>query len=125
MAGSLFQLHQVQGACVVQVLPSRLAQEPPVEELFERLERLIREESARVVLDLGQVEFLSSFALGKLVVLQRRAQQQGGWLRLARLRPQLQELFRITMLDQLFEAFPQVQEALGERSDSVSFAKPS
>ena len=125
MAESLFQLRQAQGVWVVQVLLSRMAQGPPVQELFEQLEQLVREKAARVVLDLGQVEFLSSFALGKLVVLQRRTQQQGGWLRLAGLRPQLQELFRITMLDQLFEVFPQVQEALSEKSDSVSFAKPS
>jgi anti-sigma B factor antagonist len=57
---------------------------------------------ARLVLDLSDVQYLSSPALGKLVNLKKRLGPSRGALRIRGLHPDLAEVFRICRLDQVF-----------------------
>lgn len=57
----------------------------------------------RVVLDFGDVRFLSSQALGVLLTLRKKADKAGASVCLARIRPELARVFKITNLDQLFK----------------------
>jgi anti-sigma B factor antagonist len=68
----------------------------------------------RLLLDLGNVRFLSSNALAILVGFQKKVDAAGGRLRLCRLDPDLLDLLRITKVDHLFEFFDSRQEALRE-----------
>jgi anti-sigma B factor antagonist len=68
--------------------------------------------NAKLLLDLGNVRFLSSNALAILVSLRKKVEAAGGRLRLCGLDPDLVDLFRITNLDRLFEVFGSRQEAL-------------
>jgi len=70
------------------------------------------EGSGRLLLDLGNVRFLSSNALGILVNFKKKLDAVGGNLRLCCLAPDLLELLLITKLDRLFEVFDSQQEAL-------------
>ena len=66
----------------------------------------------RLVLDLGRVEYAASLALGKLVMLNRKAQADGGWLGLCRLTPQVLDVLEVTHLKDLFHIHPTETGAL-------------
>lgn len=52
----------------------------------------------RVVLEMDELEFLSSHIIGQLVMVQKRVLQNGGTLRLCGLSPSCQEVLRICRL---------------------------
>jgi anti-anti-sigma factor len=58
---------------------------------------------ARLVLDLADVHYLSSGALGQLLALQKRIASIHGGLKLRRVHPEVREIFRITRLIPVFE----------------------
>jgi anti-sigma B factor antagonist len=66
----------------------------------------------RLVLDLSQVHFIDSTALGVLVGAMRRSNAESGDFRLVVDDPYLLKIFRITGFDGLFPIFPQVADAI-------------
>jgi anti-sigma B factor antagonist len=83
-------------------------------ELRKELEEL-REGSGpqAVVLDLSEVSFLDSSALGALVTAQREFVAAGGGLRMACPQPHAQKVFRITRLAEVIPIFDTVEAASG------------
>lgn len=65
-----------------------------------------------VLLDFGNVAFLSSTMLGTLTRLFRQTHEQEGRLRLCAIRPSVMEVFKITKLDTIFEIHPDAKTAL-------------
>jgi anti-sigma B factor antagonist len=59
-----------------------------------------------VTLDLGNVEYLTSTVLGHLVALHKRLQGAGGRLTLDHVRPAVQDILRVTQLDQVLDTRP-------------------
>jgi anti-anti-sigma factor len=66
----------------------------------------------RLVLNLAAAEHLPSMALGKLVMLNRKAQAGNGRLALCRLSPPVQEILETTHLNELLNIYATEQEAL-------------
>jgi anti-anti-sigma factor len=66
----------------------------------------------KIVLDLSNIWALSSFALGILANLQKRAELAGGGLKLCGLNDNIKQLFRLTKFDQIFEIYITREEAL-------------
>ncbi len=66
----------------------------------------------KLVLDLGDIWALSSFALGILANLQKKVELAGGRLKLCGLNQNIQQLFRLTKFDQIFEIYATREEAL-------------
>jgi anti-anti-sigma factor len=62
-----------------------------------------RPDPRRLVLDLGDIQFVSSIVLGKLITLSNKAKATGGQLVLCNVRKEVAEVFQVTKLDQLFE----------------------
>jgi anti-anti-sigma factor len=58
---------------------------------------------ARLVLDLGDLQYLSSGVLARLINLQRRLRAVGGTVRLQSVHPDLRAVFRATRLDLVFQ----------------------
>lgn len=69
-------------------------------------------EGGRLVLDLLQVRFIDSTALGVLVGALRQSRVESGEFRLVLDDPYLLKIFRITGFDGLFPIFPQVSDAV-------------
>ncbi len=65
-----------------------------------------------LVLDLSEVKFMDSTALGVLVGAQQTSQSNGGDLRLVVSDPSLLKIFHITGLDGVFSIYPQLEDAL-------------
>src|SRR5437773_2225638 len=70
------------------------------EELFRVAELTARR---RLQLDLGEVGFLTSTALGKFITLHKRMRAGGGQLVLANVTGPVWDLFAVTRLDQILD----------------------
>lgn len=70
---------------------------------------------SRLVLDLSELTFIASLALGNLVELQQRVVgRNGGAVRAAGLRPEVRKAFEHARLDQLFPFSETVDQALSD-----------
>ena len=65
----------------------------------------------RIIVDLQQVPFIDSSGLVALVSGLRLAREQKGDIILSGIRPQVQTVFRLTMLDRIFPIHPTADDA--------------
>jgi anti-sigma B factor antagonist len=88
---------------VVTFNDSKIIDEAEIQEFGQELYDLVeREGKKKIVLNFGNVEFLSSAALGKLIGFDKRVKQNGAELILSNIRPEIYEVFAITKLTKLF-----------------------
>lgn len=81
-------------------------------ELRTTLQGLMAEGKYRVVLDLADVPYLDSAALGVLVDAVRRARENEGGIFLVQVTPFVQRAFEITRLIKIFQVHPTIEDAL-------------
>jgi anti-anti-sigma factor len=99
---------------VVRVRAPRLGDDEITREIFDQIDTLVSVVGRRhLVLNLGAAEYLPSLALGKLVLLNRRAQAAGGRLALCHLSAAAGESLEATHLASLFHIYDTEQAALG------------
>ena len=80
--------------------------------LRERIHALLADQKVRVIVDLDEVGFLDSTALGVLVGGLKRARTDGGEIRIACAQPRVRKVFEITRLDSAFDLYDTVGEAV-------------
>lgn len=98
---------------VVRFTDRRILDANNIEELGEQLFALVNRPGGRkLLLNFAEVEFLSSAALNKLLILDKKARMLGGKLKLSNLRPEIHEVFVITRLNQLFDIHEEEPGAL-------------
>ena len=66
----------------------------------------------RIVVDLGDCEFMDSSGLGAVIGGLKQARQAGGDLRIAALTPQVMTVLQLTNLDRVLRPYGSVAEAL-------------
>jgi anti-sigma B factor antagonist len=64
------------------------------------------------LLNVSNVEFLSSAALGKLITLDRKVKAAKGRLKMSNIRPEIFEVFQITKLNKVFDIRTDEVEAI-------------
>lgn len=106
------QLRHDQGVTIVNFVDERIADPGRIEQLGQELLTLSNEQRPQVVIDFSRVRFVSSLAINKLLVLEKRIRQRGGQLRLAELEPEVQEVFGITRLNDVFQIHEARQDAV-------------
>ena len=84
-----------------------------IEEMGEELMSLVdKDKMKHILLNFEGVEFLSSAALNKLILIDKKVKQAGGNLRLCSLREEIKEVFTITRLDRVFDIRKTESDAL-------------
>jgi anti-sigma B factor antagonist len=112
------EIRCVHGITIVDVLDDRLVEGDGIEELGQELFRLIKcEGRRRMVVNLSSVELISSGGLGKLLVLRKNVNAEGGVLRLCCIRPDVHRVFAVTRMDRLFDIWE-------SEADAVAAFKP-
>ncbi len=108
------ELDDVSGVSVVKFADEKISDPARIETLGGELMDLVGDDSERekLLLNLENVRFLSSAAINKLIVLEKRVRAQGGKLRLSNLRPEVRDLFSYTKLDSLFSILDEQKEAI-------------
>ena len=107
------EVEQIGDVTVVNFIDRKILDEQNIQVIGEQLFSLVDEAGRRkILLNLGNVEYLSSAALAKLITLNKKVQQTGGRLILCNIDTQIYEVFEITKLNKLFNIYPGEQEAL-------------
>ncbi len=98
---------------VVNFVDRKILDEQNIQIIGEQLFSLVDEEGCKkMLLNFGNVEYLSSAALGKLITLNKKLQNAKGKLILCNIDPQIHEVFEITKLDRFFKIIKDEQAAL-------------
>lgn len=66
----------------------------------------------RIVMDLGDVRFMSSTGLGQIMRTYRAVREHDGYLKVINPQPLISDLFSITKLNTLLDIYPSVEDAL-------------
>jgi anti-sigma B factor antagonist len=76
-----------------------------------RLDSIIEENRPKIIIDLGEVDYISSVGLRVLLASLKKQRQNQGALQLASLQPFVQNIFKITGLDKIFQISPSEEVA--------------
>lgn len=102
-----------EGVLVVSLKDAKLLDQAIVQELGDELFALVEiEEFFKIVLDFSKVEFVSSIANNKLIILDQKVKQHQGGLVFYGVHPEIREVFVITRLNQLFNFEESEQDAI-------------
>jgi anti-sigma B factor antagonist len=89
---------------VVHFLDRKILDESNIVEIANQLFDLVdKNKGVKMCLNFGNVQYLSSTVLGKLITLNTRVHEDAGKLVLCAIRPQILEVFKITKLTKLFD----------------------
>jgi len=89
---------------VVTFQDKKILDEAGTVELGQELFSLVENDNRKaILLDFGNVEFLSSAALGKLITLDRKVKTAKGRLKLCSIRPEILDVFNVTKLNKVFD----------------------
>jgi len=109
----LLRLENVDGITVVSFVDNKIVTEEQIQEVGEQLYSLVEDEGHKnILLNFGNVQYLSSAALGKIITLKKKVSAVKGKLKLCCIQKDLLEVFRITRLDHVFEIYSEEQEAI-------------
>ncbi len=98
------EVSEIRGITVVTFLERKILDAVHIMELGNDLTRIVTVDGKRdLLLDFGNVEFLSSAALNKLIILDKKIKDKGGQLKLCNMTREIREVFVITKLTQLFD----------------------
>jgi len=81
------------------------------QKLKTKLKQLVDGRKTELILDMNGVDFIDSSGLSSLVSGLKITRERGGWLKLACVNSQVASIFKVTMLDKVFELYASVEEA--------------
>ena len=104
-------------ATIVTFTDERILEEKDIKALQESIMSVI-EQAKRIslILDFGNVRFLSSAVLGLLIRISKRIYERDGSLRLCNINPKIYEIFKITRLTKTFDIYKDVESAAEDLS---------
>lgn len=106
------ELNQNGECTVVQFKRNKYLASEDIQQMGDELFQVVAGGATQVVLDMSAVEFLSSAALNRLIMLNKKFKDVDGSLRLSGLTSEIDKIFTITRLNILFEIHPNVPSAL-------------
>lgn len=104
---------QGENVAVVTILESRILDESNIADIGAELMDLVKKRyMIKMVLDLGEVKYLSSAVLRQLIAVYKAIKAENGELKLCRVNPEVREVFKITQLDKMMEIHPDLDTAI-------------
>lgn len=82
------------------------------ETVKKEMDRIIKNKEKTVVFNLADLTYINSSGLGLLINVLKQVRANGGDIKLSNLRPELNELFRITSLNSVFDISLDEDDAL-------------
>lgn len=98
---------------IVQFADRKILEELSIHEIGEELKTLAESEPrVKLLLDFNNVDHLASAALGMLITLHKKVQEQNGRLKLSNINRQIFQVFKITRLNRVFDIHDTAEQAL-------------
>ncbi len=106
-------IEEIGGVTIAKFVDKKILDEANIQIIGNHLFALIDEDGRKkIILDFSLVEYLSSAALGKLIIMDKKAKAAKAKLRLCCIRPEIYEVFEITRLNKIFDIKATQEEAL-------------
>ena len=87
----------------ISLLDTQILEQKEIQDLEEAIMEVVQQSKRQLlVLNFGNIRFLSSSMLGLLVKLQKRLTEEKRRLELHNIKPDIMKVFKITKLDKLF-----------------------
>ena len=110
---SRLRVRKVDKVIQIEFVDRNILDESNIHQIGEEITHLIEaEQGPKVVISFANVDHLSSAALGTLITIHNKVKARAGQLRLAKIDPQIYEVFVITKLNKLFEIHEDVDRAM-------------
>jgi len=104
-----------ENATIVSFTDERILEETDIKALQESLMSVVEQaDRINLVLDFGNVRFLSSAVLGLLIRILKRIRERDGQLKLCRINQKIYEVFKITRLTKTFDIYKDVESAIND-----------
>lgn len=108
-----FKSHKTADIVVVDLMTPGLYEGPDLEDISDRLHRLIGPGlSKSMIIDFSRVGFIASSCLSLLLMLNRAVESHEGQFIICGLRKQVQQVFRLSGLEQTLTLHPTRDDAL-------------
>jgi anti-sigma B factor antagonist len=116
-AASRLRVSEHKGVKRVEFIDRNILDEANIQQIGEEISRLVDAEvRPRLLISFGNVDHLSSAALGALIQINNRVRAKDGQLRLSNIDPQIYEVFVITKLNKIFQIHDTAEEAMASFS---------
>jgi anti-sigma B factor antagonist len=103
-----------ENATIVGFTDEKILEEQDIKALQDSIMSVVEQaERIKLILDFGNVRFLSSAVLGLLIRLSKRIYEHEGQLKLCNINPKIYEIFKITRLTKTFDIYKDVESAVG------------
>ena len=100
-------------ATIIGFTDQKILEEKDIKVLQESIMSVIEQaERINLILDFGNVRFLSSAVLGLLIRISKRIYEHDGQLRLCSINPKIYEIFKITRLTKTFDIYNNIESAM-------------
>jgi len=104
-------------ATIISFTDEKILEESDIKALQESIMSVVEQtERIKLILDFGNVQFLSSAVLGLLIRLSKRIYEHDGQLKLCNITPKIFEIFKITRLTKTFDIYKDVESAVEDLS---------
>ncbi len=101
-----------ENATIVTFTGEKILDETDIQALQESIMSVVEQaENINLILDFGNVRFLSSAVLGLLIRVSKRIYERDGQLKLCNISPKIYEIFKITRLNKIFDIYKDVESA--------------
>lgn len=103
----------IDNATVISFTDEKILEEKDIQALQASIMSVIEQASTiNLILDFGNVRFLSSAVLGLLIRISKKVYEHDGKLRLCNINPKIYEIFKITRLTKIFEICRDIDESI-------------
>lgn len=107
----------IENATIVRFTDEKILEEKDVKALQDSIMSVVEQgEQIKLILDFGNVRFLSSAVLGLLIRLSKRIYEKDGQLKLCNINSKIFEIFKITRLTTTFDIYKDVESAVEDLS---------
>jgi anti-sigma B factor antagonist len=105
----------IDNTVVATLLLEKILEQSDIQVIQDSIMPLIDEKSGvNLVIDFSDVRFLSSSVLGLLIRISKKIYETAGQLRLCSIDAKINEIFKITRLDKVFQILPDKESAISD-----------
>jgi len=108
-----------ENATIVTFIDEKILEETDIQALQESIMSVVYQaDHINLVLDFGNVRFLSSAVLGLLIRISKRVYERDGQLKLCNINPKIYEIFKITRLNKIFDIYKDIESVTKNLSEA-------
>jgi anti-sigma B factor antagonist len=101
-----------ENAAIITFTDEKILEEKDIQTLGESIVSIVEQgERINLILDFCNVRFLSSAVLGLLIRVSKKVYERDGQLKLCNIDPKINEIFKITRLNKIFDICQDIEDA--------------